>query len=318
MKDELAGDTYLSTATSGYSDTVVALVLKQVQAALRAGLVWTPRGSQIPATLVAGSNGTFRSVGYSDLPEDGQVQLEHGDADPDVEDLGIDFAEFTGKQYGRTVGVEDTAKERSPHNLSAIAAEKISRDINVAVDNQPRRLYAAAPGMFGGTSKDAIGEIAAGDKMTAALLKDAVAVLRSTDVPTLANGLYGFVADPFVVRDLQADDEYIEEVKFADPSTFLTGQIATYAGCAIIDAGSRGNVSAGAGTGSIDVHLPTLIGANAVFGAIGGLRIIPVVGPDKSDPLDRRDLYSWKAFLGAILNDVQAERFITLAVATTL
>jgi N4-gp56 family major capsid protein len=315
----LGSDTYLGTGSSNFSDTVVALVLKQVQESLRAGLVYSPVGSIIPAVLVPGSNGTFRSVGYSDLPDGGEVDVETGDADPDVEDLGIDFVEFTGKQVGRTVGIEDTAMDRSPHNLAAIAADKIARAVALCTDEVPRSLYAAAtPGLFGGTSKDAVGEIAAGDKMTAGLLKDGVAMLRSADVKPLSNGLYGFVASPLVIRDLQEDDDYIEEMGKADPSTFLTGQVAKYAGCAIIDAGSRGIFKAGAGTGSIDVAIGTLVGANSVFAALAGLKIYAVTTPDHADPLNRRNLWSFKAFRGGILNDVQSQRFLNIAVATSL
>jgi N4-gp56 family major capsid protein len=327
-------DAYLNTGSTNFDKTIVALVLKQVQANLRGGLVWTPKGSVIPAQLVPGSNGTFRSVGYDDLPEDGQVDLEHGDADPTVEDLGISFVEFTGKQSGRTVGVEDTARDRSPHNLAAIAAQKIAWDISVAVDNIPRKLYAAAPSLFGGSGITSAGNITNADKMTAALLKDAVALMRMNNVPTLAGGLYAFVADPFVIRDLTSDDEYIDEMKMADPSTFLTGQVGKYAGCAIINAGSRGNWIADSGSGvdsggdtldsagslssAPDVHYPTLIGADAVFAALGGLKVYTVTTPDHGDPLNRRDLFSWKGFLGGVLNDVESERFITLAVGSTL
>jgi N4-gp56 family major capsid protein len=314
----VATDTYFNTSSTNFADSVVPLVLKQVQQTLRGGTPWAPAGSVIPASLVPGTNGTFRSFAYGDMPEDGEVDLEHGDPDPTVEDLSADFIEFTGKQVGRTLGVEDTARDRSPHNLAAIAAEKIARAIVVNVDNVPRKLYAAAPALFGGTGNDAVGEIGSGDNMTAQLLKDAVAILRSQDVKPLGNGLYAFIADPFVIADLQNDDDYREEMQFADPSTFLTGQVAKYAGCAIIDAGSRGNISAGAGTGSVDVHLPTLIGANAAFLGIGGTKVYAVTTPDHADPLNRRDLWSYKAFVGGILNNLQAERFITFAVATTL
>ena len=157
-----------------------------------------------------------------------------------------------------------------------------------------------------------------GDGMTASLLKDAVALLRGMDVAPLANGLYAFVANPYVIRDLQADDEYTEEVKHADPASFLTGQIGNYAGAAIIDAGSRGLVLTGQGTGNIDVSLGTLIGADAAFAALGGLQVIPATGPDKADPLNRRDYYSWKGFLGGVLNDLQNYRFVNVAVATSL
>jgi N4-gp56 family major capsid protein len=310
-------DTYLSTSTTNFDKTVVALILKATQATLRGGLAYTPRGSVIGATLMPGTNGTFRSFGYSDLSEDGAVSIEDGQPDPDVEDLDLDYVEFTGTAKGRTVGVTDNSQARSPHNLATIAVEKVSRDIAVSVDNVPRALYAAAtPDLFGG-SATAVNQVTANDGITAGLIKDAVAILRDKDVAPLPNGMYALPLSPKVIRDLQADEEYQREVSYAHPEAFLTGQIASFAGAAIINAGSRA-AKANDGSSSATVYRSVLIGADAVFAALGGLHVIPVTGPDKADPLNRRDLYSWKGFLGGILNDVQATRFAVIATGASL
>jgi N4-gp56 family major capsid protein len=316
----MAGDTYLSTNTTNYGKSTVESILRTVQETLQGGLAYTPAGSVIPAALVPGSSGVFRSFGVSDLPEGGAVSVEDGQPDPEIEDLAIDFVEMQGHAIGRSIGVTDNAKARSPFNLSAIAVQKVSRDILVTYDGYARDCYKNAPvGIYGGTANSHVGDVAAGDKMTASILKDMVTILRGRDVKPLANGLYAFVASPYLLRDLMADDEYVDEMKFADPSTFLENQVVgRYAGAALINAGSRGLVQAGAGTGSIDVSIGVLIGANALFAALGGLQVIAATGPDKADPLNRRDVYSYKGFAAAILNDVQTERFVTVAVATSL
>jgi N4-gp56 family major capsid protein len=316
---DYGSDTYLNTGSTNFDKTIVATVIKTLQASLRAGLVYTPAGSVIPAQLVPGSNGTFRSFGVSDLPEDGEVDLETGDPDPDLEDLGLDFAEFTGKQVGRVIGIEDTAQDRSPFNLAAVAGDKISRAAHVLLDNVPRKLYlAAGADIYGGASNSHVGDLAAGDKMTASLIKDGVALLRSNDVKPLANGLYALVASPLVIRDLYDDDKFIDEMKMADPATFLVGQVAKYAGCAIIDAGSRANVDAGAAGDGADVHMSTMIGGDAVFAGLGGIKVYAVTGADKADRLNRRDSWGFKAFVGGIINDVQSNRFINIATVASL
>ena len=316
---DYGSDIYVNTGSTNFDQSVVATVIKTLQASLRAGLVYTPAGSVIPAQLVPGSNGTFRSFGVSDLPEGLEVDLETGDPDPDIEDLGLDFAEFTGKQVGRVIGIEDTAQDRSPFNLAAVAAEKISRAAHVLLDNVPRNLYlAAGADLYGGSSIDSSGELAAGDLLTAALIKDAVALLRSNDVKPLANGLYALVASPLAIRDLYEDDHFIDEMKMADPSTFLVGQVAKYGGAAIIDAGSRANVLAGAAGDGADIYISTLIGGDAVFAGLGGIKVYAVTGADKADRLNRRDSWGFKAFVGGIINDVQATRFVNIATTTSL
>ncbi len=316
----MAGDTYFTTGTTNFDKTVVPLIEKQILANLRAGLPWTPAGSVIPGTFVKGSNGEFRAVAYGDLVEGGEVDLEDADPDPDIESMDIDYVTFTGERVGRVLGLSDNSQERSPHNLMAVAADKVARAASVMVDNVVRALYAAAtPDVFGGTSKDAIDEIALGDNFTAKLLKDMVALARFSNIKPLKSGLYAFVADSLVIRDLQEDDDYKEEIQHANPQSLLTGQIGQYAGAAIIDAGSRGIVHSGAGTGSVDVHQPTLIGADAVFAGLGDLQIKTAVGPDKADPLGRRDTIGYKSFIGGVLNDAENEyRFVSAAVATSL
>ena len=155
--------------------------------------------------------------------------------------------------------------------------------------------------------------------MTAGLLKDAVALLRATNVaPLTVNGRYSFVASPLMIRDLQEDTTYREEMQFADPKTFLTGQVGVYAGCSIIDPGSRAIVKGGAGSGSVDVYYGCLIGQAACFAALAGLKVIPVIAPDHSDPLGRRSLFSWRGWLGGVLNTIQTERFINIACVPSL
>jgi len=312
-------DAYFNTGSANFADSITPLVVKQVQATLRGGHPYTPKGSVIPGVLVPGSNGVFRAFAFGDLPEDGAVSIEDGQPDPTVETLDADFITFTGTAVARSVGATDNAQARSPFALRTVIADKLAADIANQVDLTVSKLYkAATPALFGGTSNSTVGQVAAGDKMTASLLKDAVALLRGMDVPTLANGLYAFVANPYIIRDLQADDDYVEEIGKADPKAFLNGQVAQYAGAAIINAGSRGIVQTGQGTGSVDISIGTLIGADAVFAALGGLRILSATGPDKSDPVDRRDVFSYKGFLGSVLNDLQHYRFVNVAVATSL
>ena len=312
-------DSYLTTATTNFDKSTVETILKQVQQNLRGGLEWTPRGSIIPATLVPGSNGTFRSFAYSDLPAGGDVDLSDGQPDPDVESIEPDYVEFTGTRRGRLVGWTDNAQAKSPHSLGSIGSQKIAFAIAQHIDSFAKGLYKAGGAtLFAGTGNAAVGDVASTDTLTASLLKRAVALLRAADVKPLPSGTFALVTGPGPLFDLREDDDFRNEMRDADPSTFLTGEVARYAGCSIIDAGSNGIVFEGQGASSIDVHMPTLIGADALFAGLGQIEVHTVNTPDSGDPLNRRHTAGYKGWFGGEVNDLQAERYLGIAVASTI
>jgi N4-gp56 family major capsid protein len=313
-------DTFLSTATTNFDKSTVVQILKQTQELLRAGLPFTPKGSVIPATYIKGTNGTFRSFSIFDQAAGGETVITtDADADPFLEDLDMDYVEFTAARALRGIGLTDHAQKLSPFDLKAIAAERTSRSVALYMDGVAKALYAGAGGdLFAGTSNTQTSDVAAGDVITADLLKDAVALLRGQDVKPLSNGLYAFVASPYVIRDLTADSDFINEIRHADPESLLTGEVARYAGASIVDAGSNAIVRADGGTGSIDVHASILIGAGALFAGLGDVEVFMNFGSDKGDPWARRDSITWKAFAGGVVNDLQAQRFLTIESAASL
>lgn len=323
----MAGDAFLSTLSGQFSDTVVALVLKSVIPTLRAGLGYLPKGSVLPATYVKGTNATFRGVGYADLDPDGAVSIEDGQPDPDIEEVTLDVLEFTGTELARLVGVTVNAATRSPHDLNAIAAEKVARDFLVQVDQIARKAYwdAAEAGtstLFNGVESN-MDQVVAEDKLTADLVKRAVAILRASDVPTLQGGDYALLCHPFQEKDLRDDEDFVNEMKYADPSTFLTGATARFAGAQIVPT-SRAIVDPTSGVSSADVYVATLIGAGSIFmGDVSTMEIHVTPPGGHEDPLHRTSLFAWKCLLGAVLNDnagistVSTPRYVNLATGSS-
>jgi hypothetical protein len=64
--------------------------------------------------------------------------------------------------------------------------------------------------------------------------------------------------------------------------------------------------------------MSTMIGGDAVFAGLGGIKVYAVTGADKADRLNRRDSWGFKAFVGGIINDVQSNRFINIATVASL
>src|SRR3990170_5427509 len=119
------------TATTNFSSTIVALVLKNLEEELRARLVYLTPGSYLAATHAKGTNGTMRFVAYADLAAQ-TATLTEGTA-PTSQALSIATDSFTAAQKGGTIALTDLAVMESPHDLIFVGAERASRQAAVTM-----------------------------------------------------------------------------------------------------------------------------------------------------------------------------------------
>lgn len=126
----------ISTATTNFSDTVRVAIKKAVIETLRGGLVALPRGAVVPAEVLSGVGDTFtlRVTEFPDLVDAAAGTLTEG-VPPSAVVLGIDTQDFTVTQKGAWTAVTDIAAYQSPHNLDAVAPEKIARLAAQTIDN---------------------------------------------------------------------------------------------------------------------------------------------------------------------------------------
>jgi N4-gp56 family major capsid protein len=318
-------DSYTDTSTTNFDNTVTALVRAQIQAELRSSLVHM--NDALRASWRPGTD-RMRFISYRDLdvttgtPTPGVAPWLTQGVAPSVEEMSIAYDEFQSNQAGRIIGLTDIALTESPHDLYAVAAERIGRNVAATVDKRLADVILAGTNvLYAGTSNAATADVAAGDVLTGANVKRAVATLKAANVPTFGDGYYHAIIHPAVVLDLQSDTNtggWIDANKYTDNRPLLTGEIGRYAGVRFMESSAAG-IKADSGTSSIDVYSTVFYGPDAfAFGDMQTIQTYSLRGPDKSDPLNQVAKVGWKAMFGAVLLDANGPRYLRYESASSL
>jgi N4-gp56 family major capsid protein len=276
------------TMTANFDRTVTALVERRILDNLREVSRWLVPGAYIPGRLIPGTN-LIRHIAYGDLPVDDPIIAVEGIA-PDEEPLTIGYDEYAAVQRGRIIGVTDVALQMSPHELMAVAADKVSHDALMTVD----RSVAAA--VMAGTG---ITLTVAGAGVVAADVRRWVTDLKYANIPPFSDGFYLCMIHPDVAYDLQGDTSiggWIEASKYADPSRLLNGEIGRMYGMRFIET-TVGTRNAAA----TDTFNTVAFGPD--YFAFGDLQSVETYmirpGGNHADPLAQKALVGYKGMWGA-------------------
>jgi hypothetical protein len=267
--------TVISTATTNFNQTVVALVNKRLEELLRAPLPHLLPGNFRQADFVKGTNNTMRFINIPDMSVvAGTVSpgtppwLTEGVA-PTSEDLAIGYEEFSAAQAGRVIKLTDIAMMESPFDLLNEAADRVARNALATADRRVAEvLSAGAQVMYaGGASSRAT--IPSNSALTGALVKLAVARLKAAAVPTFSDGTYRAIVHPGSTFDLESDTAvggWIDAQRYAGSAALFTGEVGRYAGVRFIESPAAVSFAA--------VNGPTLTNAgNAAIAATDNITI---------------------------------------------
>lgn len=327
----------LTTGTSNFSNTVTALVLKRIAQNLRDRSVYLQEGAFVRGDLIPGTN-LIRHVAYADMSvttngntvTPGTTPWLTEGVPPTDEALAIHYEEYGAQQAGRTLAISDIALAQSPHNLMAIAAERIGENAAQTIDLYVGNVLHAGTArvLYAGTAA-ARNQVSANENMTGALIRRAVAVLKAANVPTFPDGTYHAFIHPFIVHDLIADTAaggWIDVTKYSEPGRFRTGEIGKYMGVTFFET-NVGNLFANAGdgaggAGTIDVYSTYIFGPESfAFGDLQSVQAYLVSpGGDHTDPLAQKAIVGWKAMWGTKLLSVTGagNKYLRIEAASTI
>ena len=317
-----------TTSTSGFSDLVTQLVAARAEEELRARAVHAMPGMYVPARFVKGTN-TLRYARYADLAVS-TATLTEGTA-PTDDALTISSEYFTAAQYGATVAISDLANLDSPHDLISIAAERVAYKAVRSMDTIVRdniHANAATSAVFGATASATLTQnpansaVAAAGLLSGSFVKQMVARLKGSNVPTFADGTYRCIIHPAQEYDLVSDttvNGWIESRKYVDNTNLLTGEIGMFAGVRFI-VSSDAKVYATAGASSGNVYNALFLGPDSY--AIGDSQTLQsyfvAPGGDHSDPLAQKALVGYKMRFGSLLLDEAGARYRILKTQATV
>lgn len=234
----------VSTSTTNFNQTVVALVNKRLEELLRAPLPHLLPGNFRQASFVKGTNNTMRFINVPDMsvvagtPSGGTLPwLNEGSANAS-EALTIGYEEFSAYQAGRVLELTDLALQRSPFDLISVAADRIARNAMATADKYVAEVLSA------GTRVDYAGGAASrttiptNSPLTGALVKLTVARMKSDNIPTFSDGTYRAIVHPGSTYDLESDTTvggWVDAQRYAGSSALFSGEVGRYAGVRFIE-----------------------------------------------------------------------------------
>ena len=293
-------------SSNAYSALITELVASQAQENLRNRLVHAMPGNYTSGRFQKGSN-EIRYARYPDLTPLGVADTLTEAGAPAEYDLTITTESFVPKQYGKVLKISDLAQLDSPHDLIAIASERLARAATESMDNIIRDVISQGTNVtYAGdaASRGALGS-GANDNLTGLAIKKAVAKLKAANVPTFADGFYRAIIHPGVEFDLLTDTSangFLEATKYTKSLDLLNGEIGAYAGVRFL-VSPNAKVFTGAGYSSGDVFSTFLFGPDSyIVGDSQTLQSYFVArGGDHSDPIAQVATLGFKMRFGAIL-----------------
>jgi N4-gp56 family major capsid protein len=258
--------TVISTATTNFNQTVVALVNKRLEELLRAPLPHLLPGNFREASFVKGTNNVMRFINIADMSvvagttTPGTPPWLSEGVPPTSEDLAIGYEEFSANQAGRVIKLTDVGMMESPFDLLSVAADRVARNALATADRRVAEVLSAGAQVTysGGTSR---ATIPSNSPLTGALVKLTVARLKAAAVPTFSDGTYRAIVHPGSTFDLESDTAvggWIDAQRYAGSTALFSGEVGRYAGVRFIESPAAVSFSAVAGPSL------TLAGAAAI------------------------------------------------------
>jgi N4-gp56 family major capsid protein len=291
-------------SSNAYSALITELVASQAQENLRNRLVHAMPGNYTAGRFQKGSN-EIRYARYPDLTPLGVADTLTEAGAPAEYDLTITTESFVPKQYGKVLKISDLAQLDSPHDLIAIASERLARAATESMDNIIRDVINQGTNVRYASGRASRALVQSTDKLTGLEIKQTVAKMKAANIPTFADGFYRAIIHPSVEFDVLTDTSangFLEATKYTKSLDLLNGEIGAYAGVRFMVSPSAKTYTGGVG-GALTIHSSFFFGPDAyIVGESQTLQSYFVApGGDHADPIAQVATLGFKMRFGAIL-----------------
>ena len=239
---------------------------------------------------------------YNDLSQATSALTETSDVTAVA--LGDSTVTVTLAEYGNAVTTTAKLRGTSFLNVDADAANIIGYNMGNSIDKIVQGVLVGGTNVLYGGDATATGELAAGDTITASLIRKSVANLRGDSAPTMDGGVYVGFIHPDVSFDLREDTAVTDIIQYQirqDGSGVRMGSIGTFGGVDFIET-PRIDLVADAGASNVDQYNTVICGKQALAkahsrGAGFGENPSVVFGP-VTDSLRRFQTVGWYHLVG--------------------
>ena len=239
---------------------------------------------------------------YNDLAQATSALTETSDVTAVA--LGDSTVSVTLAEYGNAVTTTAKLRGTSFLNVDADAANIIGYNMANSLDNIVHGILVAGSNVLYGGDATGTGELAAADVITADLLRQCVANLRSASAPAFDGNVYVGFIHPDVSYDLRkatAVTDVIQHQIRQDAGAVRTGSIGTFGGVDFIET-PRLDIGTNAGASNVDEYETIICGkqamAKAVSRAAGFGEDPSVVFGPVTDSLRRFRTVGWYHLVG--------------------
>ena len=239
---------------------------------------------------------------YNDLAQATSALTEASDVTAVA--LGDSTVTVQLAEYGNAVTTTAKLRGTSFLNVDADAANIIGYNMANSLDNIVHGELVGGSNVLYGGDATATGELAAGDIITASLLRKAVANARSASAPTFDGGVYVGFIHPDVSYDLRsaaAVTDVIQHQIRQDAGAVRNGSIGVFGGIDFIET-PRLDIGENAGASNVDEYETIICGKQAMAKAASraagfGENPSVVFGP-VTDSLRRFQTVGWYHLVG--------------------
>ena len=239
---------------------------------------------------------------YSDLSQATSAISETADISPAT--LGDSQVTVTLAEYGNSVQTTAKARGTSFLNIDADAANIIGYNMGDSLDKIVHDVVTEGSNVLYGGDATSTAELAAGDIITANLLRKVVANLRADSAPAFDGNVYVGFIHPDVSYDLRAATAVTDVIQHQirqDAGAVRNGSIGTFGGIDFIET-PRITLTADAGASNVDEYKTVVVGRQALakaHSAAAGFGADPsiVFGP-VTDSLRRFNTVGWYHLVG--------------------
>lgn len=239
---------------------------------------------------------------YNDLAQATSALTETSDVTAVA--LGDSTVTVTLAEYGNAVTTTAKLRGTSFLNVDADAANIIGYNMANSIDKVVQDVLVGGSNVSYGGDATSTATLAAADTITASLIRQAVAALRSDSAPTMEGGVYVGFIHPDVSYDLREDTAVTDVIQYQirqDGAGVRMGSIGTFGGVDFIET-PRIDFTADGGASTVDAYNTVICGKQALAkahsrGAGFGENPSVVFGP-VTDSLRRFQTVGWYHLVG--------------------
>ena len=209
---------------------------------------------------------------------------------------------ITPAEYGKAVTTTELASLQTGGRVNLAAVQLVGQNMAGTKNKLATLALDASTNVITAGGK-ALGDIAATDILSGAILNQAYNKLARGNIGTLAGGEYVLVAHDDVINDLRAESGWVDVAKYADAVSVLRNEIGMYKGFRVVK-NNHATFGDQTGAGTVDIYNSYVIGLNGLGYAESATPGMVATGP--FDKLARFVNLGWKGTFTYGLVDTDA------------